>query len=137
MHIDDSKNKVYIHNLDEELANIDSEENMVFLPDIEKKIGKIPQHILTGDLQPTAQNQMILYGVPSSLSIPKEQDSVRKAILESRDRARKKSLVDAAADAQAQDERNHDYVISADMDDYEDSQLGVNGNYVEDAMDLG
>ena len=93
MHLDNTKTKVYIYNLDEEIATIDSDEkSMVFLPDIEKKIGKVPQYVLTGDLQPTAQNQMVLYGVPSSLTVPEDQDSVRRAIMESRERAREKQL---------------------------------------------
>lgn len=92
MQMDDTKDKIYIHNLDEELADIDTEEAMVFLPDIEKKIGRIPQHLLTSDLKPTAHNQMVLYGVPSSLTLPKDKDAVRRTILESRARARENQL---------------------------------------------
>ena len=97
MQLDDTKDKVYIHNLDEQLAEIEDEEKMVFLPDIEKKLGKIPHYLLTGDLRPTAENQMVLYGVPASLSVPEEQDNVRKAIIESRARAREKQLLDDEA----------------------------------------
>lgn len=97
MQLDDTKNKVYIHNLDEQLAEIDNEERSVFIPDIEKKLGKIPQYLLTGDMRPTAQNQIILYGIPASISVPEEQDNVRKAIIESRARAREKQLLDDQA----------------------------------------
>ncbi len=97
MQLDDTKDKVYIHNLDEQIAEIDSEEGMVFLPDIEKKLGKIPHYLLTGDLRPTAENQIVLYGVPTSISVPEEQDNVRKAIRESRARAREKQVLDDQA----------------------------------------
>ena len=93
MQVDDTRDRVFIHNLDEELAGIDTdsdEERIVFLPDIEKKFGKIPKHVLTGgDPPPPIQgNEMVLYSVPTSLSVPVEEDSVRKAIIESRARAR-------------------------------------------------
>lgn len=97
MQLDDTKEKVYIHNLDEQLAEIEDEESTVFLPDIEKKLGKIPPYLLTGDIRPTADNQIVLYGVPASISVPEEQDNVRKAITESRARAREKQLLDDQA----------------------------------------
>lgn len=94
MQLDDTKEKVYIHNLEEQIAEIENEENTVFLPDIERKLGKIPHYLLTGDIRPTADNQMVLYGVPASISVPEEQDNVRRAIIESRARAREKQLLD-------------------------------------------
>lgn len=103
MQLDDTKDKVYIHNLDDELADIESEEEkLVFLPDIEKKLGmmgKIPKSVLLGEGYPSPSNEMVLYRVPSSLSVPEEQDNVRKAIIESRARAREKQLRGAAAEA--------------------------------------
>ena len=99
MQLDDTKDKIYIHNLDDELADIESEEEkLVFLPDIEKKlgmIGKIPTSMLLGEGHPSTGNAMVLYSVPSSLSVPEEQDKVRKAIIESRARAREKQMQDA------------------------------------------
>ena len=45
-----------------------------------------------------ASKQLVLYRVPSSISVPEEQDSVRKAIIEARARLReKKSVVQAEA----------------------------------------
>lgn len=103
MQLDDTKDKVYIHNLDDELADMESEEEkLVFLPDIEKKLGmmgRIPKSVLLGEGHPSTGNQMVLYSVPSSLSVPEEQDNVRKAIIESRARARKKQMRDAEAEA--------------------------------------
>ncbi|KAL8703635.1 MAG: hypothetical protein Q9201_003173 [Fulgogasparrea decipioides] len=91
MQLDDTKDKVYIHNLAAELSDIESdEETPLFLPDIEKKLSKIPRSVLTGRNPPVMNNQMILYNVPSSLSVPKEQDNVRRAIMDSRARSREK-----------------------------------------------
>ncbi|KAI4734446.1 hypothetical protein E4T44_15287, partial [Aureobasidium sp. EXF-8845] len=85
MQLDDTKHRVYIHNLDDELFDIESdEEKLVFLPDIEKKFNAIPRHILVGDKKDTHQ-ELVLYNLPPSLSVPVEQDNVRKAILEARE----------------------------------------------------
>ncbi|KAH7025358.1 hypothetical protein B0J12DRAFT_714418 [Macrophomina phaseolina] len=94
MQLEDTKDKVYIYDLDKELAELESdEENPIFIPDIEKHLTKIPKHVLmsTGkELETTADNQLILYGVPASLTVPEEKDSVRKAIIEARKRAEQK-----------------------------------------------
>jgi len=94
MQLDDTKHKVYIYDLDAELSDSESSDDgrLVFLPDIQKHLRdtRIPATILAnsdGDLA-GLNNQLVLYNVPSSLTIPKEQDSVRKAIIETRARAR-------------------------------------------------
>lgn len=38
--------------------------------------------------KPTRDNQVVVYNVPQSLSVPQEQDGVRKAIVEARRRIR-------------------------------------------------
>ncbi|KAL1631335.1 hypothetical protein SLS54_000094 [Diplodia seriata] len=95
MQLEDTKDKVYIYDLDEELAELESdEENPIFLPDIEKHLHKIPKHVLVSngkELERTANNQLVLYSVPASLSVPEDKDSVRKAIIEARHRAEQKS----------------------------------------------
>ena len=91
MNLDDFRDRVYIHNLDEEIENIESEdEKLIFLPDIEKHLTKIPASLLVGQNPPPSGNEVVLYGVPESLSISPEQDLVRKAIAETRARAREK-----------------------------------------------
>ncbi|CAL8575157.1 hypothetical protein XPA_001099 [Xanthoria parietina] len=91
MQLDDTKDKVYIHNLDAELADLESDEDTpIYLPDIEKKLAKIPRSVLMGRNPPITNNQMVLYNVPSSISVPQEQDNVRRVIIESRTRAREK-----------------------------------------------
>ncbi|KAG7292494.1 hypothetical protein NEMBOFW57_002529 [Staphylotrichum longicolle] len=112
MELDDSKYKVYIYNLDDELSSSDNDETdpetdsggkLIFLPDIEKHLRnnrRIPAHVLAGPHPPdpaaawAAGKELVLYREPSSLSVPEEQDSVRKAILEARARAREKQRVE-------------------------------------------
>ena len=141
MQLDDTKDRVYIHNLDEELADIDSEEEkLVFLPDIEKKLSKIPKSVLLGEAHPSTGNEVVLYSVPSSLSVPEEQDNVRKAIIESRARAREKQLhcaepeaaVAGTVEGAVQDGKpNRD----SKMESVASPVTGVEAD--EDAMDLG
>ena len=96
MHLDDRPDRVYIHDLDAELAS-DTEsdsERLIFLPDIEKRFSRLPDQVLhssSGD----SNQEMVLYSVPKSLSIDEPHDSVRKAIIEARARAREKAVEDA------------------------------------------
>lgn len=98
MQLDNSKHKVYIYDIDAELSDSgsesDSDGKLVFLPDIQKhlKESRIPPSILANQDGELAGNnlELVLYNVPSSLTIPEEQDSVRKAIIETRARARAK-----------------------------------------------
>lgn len=98
MQLDDTKDTVYVYNLDDEISDIESEEEkLVFLPDIEKRLSKIPKSVLTSHEPSTSSSEMILYNIPASLSVPEEQDNVRKAIIETRARAREKQLRQAQA----------------------------------------
>ncbi|KAE8451102.1 hypothetical protein EG329_004774 [Mollisiaceae sp. DMI_Dod_QoI] len=95
MQLDNTKHKVYIYDLDAELSDSESSDDgkLIFLPDIEKHLreSRIPPSILANSEGELAGNkQLVLYNVPSSLTIPEEQDSVRKAIIETRARARAK-----------------------------------------------
>ncbi|KAI8297985.1 hypothetical protein K4K59_003037 [Colletotrichum sp. SAR11_240] len=99
MQLDDSKYKVYIYDIDDELSSSESEPEegkLVFLPDIEKHLSatRIPPHILANDEGQLAGMQMVLYNEPTSLTIPQEQDSVRKAIVESRARMRERQRLE-------------------------------------------
>lgn len=96
MLVEDTPHRIYIHDLNAELSSESESESdeshPIFLPDIEKHIGKIPAHVLKSpaELKPTADNQLVLYNVPTSLTVPEEQDRVRRAILEARARIREK-----------------------------------------------
>ncbi|KAG0651703.1 hypothetical protein D0Z07_2081 [Hyphodiscus hymeniophilus] len=96
MEVDDTKHKVYIYDLDAELSDSESSDDgrLVFLPDIRKHLRdtRIPPTIFANSEGELAgmNNQMVLYNVPTSLTVPEEQDSVRRAIIETRARARAK-----------------------------------------------
>ncbi|GAB7354143.1 hypothetical protein MBLNU459_g4703t1 [Dothideomycetes sp. NU459] len=143
MQVDDTRDRVYIHSLDDELADTESdEEKIVFLPDIEARLNRIPKHILTGQKPSERDGQeLVLYTEPVSLSVPSAQDSVRKAVLEARQRARDK-VSEAARLAAAEERYSHgdiaetahgfgedDYVEDRDDDAHIDDRDG-------DAMDV-
>jgi hypothetical protein len=90
MQVEETPHRVYIHDLAAELSDIESdEENPIFLADIEKHLAKIPKYVLQGpEPKATKDNQLVLYNVPSSLSVPENKDNVRKAIVEARARLR-------------------------------------------------
>ncbi|KAF3001430.1 hypothetical protein E8E13_007833 [Curvularia kusanoi] len=94
MQVEDTPHRVYIHDLAAELSDTDSDsETPIFLSDIEKHLSKIPREVLLGPPpKPTEHNQVVLYNVPSSLSVPEAQDNVRKAIVEARQRIREKQV---------------------------------------------
>ena len=89
MPVDETKDRIVIHDLEAEIAEIEAAEpKTMFLPDIDKKVSAIPQMLLQNQSGNTNNSQMVLYEVPSSLSVPKEKDAVRKAIIAARARAR-------------------------------------------------
>jgi hypothetical protein len=94
MQVDDSKYKVYIYNLDDELSSSESEHEdgkLVFLPDIQRHLqaNRIPPAVRPNSDGELAGMQLVLYkSAPSSLTVPEDRDSVRKAIIESRARFR-------------------------------------------------
>ncbi|KAI1752162.1 hypothetical protein F4782DRAFT_158836 [Xylaria castorea] len=111
MQLDNTKHKVYIYDLDAELSSADENSEtesrpgsptsghgrVIFLPDIEKHLCRptIPPVVFANNEGKLAGHdindmQMVLYSEPSSLTVPREHDSVRKAILEARARARQK-----------------------------------------------
>jgi len=111
MQVEDTAHRVYIHNLDAELDSStdddddDQNNRVVFISDVERQLSRVPQHILTGKSAggPLAAfsdghtdagaqaGELVLYTVPSSLTVPVGRDSVRQAIVESRARARERS----------------------------------------------
>lgn len=88
---------MYVGDLDEELVDTEPEEKrLIFIPDIEQHLNRIPKAILQQENTTSTGSEMVLYHIPESLSVPREQDSVRKAIIESRQRAREKQAQFAA-----------------------------------------
>ncbi|KAK3330099.1 hypothetical protein B0H66DRAFT_527468 [Apodospora peruviana] len=105
MQLDDSKYKVYIYNLEDELSSESEAEDgrLVFLPDIEKhmRTNRILPYMLAQPDPDMAQKQLVLYSVPSSISVPEEHDSVRKAIIEARARMREKQKAEMKGSSSA------------------------------------
>jgi hypothetical protein len=99
--VDDTRHRVYVQNLDAEIAEIEAnepEERLIFLPDIEKHFSRIPEHLLATPqdiISAARQQELVLYSVPRSLTVDEGHDSVRKAILDARQRARDKAVEDA------------------------------------------
>lgn len=138
MQVDETRDRVYIHDLDAELADIESdEEKLIFLPDIEKHFSRIPKHVLTGKNEDVEGQELVLYSVPKSLTVDEQQDAVRKAIVETRQRAREKALEDAR-----QQNMNRQY--GQTMDEAAETAHGYSTGYVTemdteadpDAMDM-
>ncbi|KAI6874849.1 hypothetical protein KC338_g1015 [Hortaea werneckii] len=129
MAVDDTRDRVYIHNLDDELAEIETsdEERLIFLPDIEKKLSRLPSHVLTGQKHDKNQ-ELVLYSVPQSLTPSEESDITRKTILEARQRAR-----DKAAEEARQEDMMRRYQ-TGDCDDDVEPAHGYSGGAREATM---
>lgn len=110
MNVDDTRHRVYVQNLDAEIAEIEAnepKERLIFLPDIEKHFSRIPGHLLSSPkdaISAAQQQELVLYSVPRSLTVDEGNDSVRKAILDARQRAR-----DKAAEEARQEEMERQY----------------------------
>lgn len=86
MVIDDTKNTLYVHDLQHELAESDDSGcALTFLPGLESELS-LTNIMVPKDKRPCSE--IILYREPESLSIPKGEDNVRRALLETRERAR-------------------------------------------------
>ncbi|KAJ9615754.1 hypothetical protein H2200_001831 [Cladophialophora chaetospira] len=113
MTIDETPNRIIIHDLSSEIAEIEAEEARhnatLFLSDLDKKVSALPQHLLQSQnhdrnshfprigLERPPENlstALVLYRDPSSISVPEEEDVVRKTIIEARKRAREKTAVE-------------------------------------------
>lgn len=100
----DNAHVIFIHDIDEELGSDDGDENdkkrLIFVPDIEKRLTRIPYALANGGSSKVSEpsfgtsQALVLYTVPSSLSVSKEQDNVRRAIIEARARIRQKQAED-------------------------------------------
>jgi hypothetical protein len=101
MEVEDTKDKVYIYDLDKELAESESDdERPIFIPDIERHLlARIPRHLLiSDDAREAAKNmQMIIYQAPTSLTVPPDKDNVRRAIIEARKRAQERQALTVPA----------------------------------------
>ena len=123
----DVDNVVFVDSLSDadESDDDDDDERLIFIPDIEKRMTKIPEHVLrapgtvaaggagagAGSAVNRTSTDLVLYSVPKSLTVEEGGiDGVRKAIIESRARLRCKREAEEAAAAEAERAR------SAEMD---------------------
>lgn len=96
MPVDDTKDRIYIHDIDSELAELEEQQpEIAFIPEIEKKLAALPTSVL-GSHRQDGNKQMVLYQVPSSISVPEEHDHVRKAIIATRARVREEPVSEAS-----------------------------------------
>ena len=119
MQVEDTKDKVYIFDLNKELAEVESgEDTPVFIPDIEKHIMKLPKSLLIGDdVKAAASKQMILYRPPPSFAVQADKDAVRKAIIESRRRGQEKQATQIPESPNGfVSSRSHGGVLKAQLD---------------------
>ena len=133
MPVDETKDRIVIHDLAAEIAEIEAAEpRTLFLPDIDKKVSAIPQRLLQNRSGNTNNTQMVLYEVPSSISVAKEADAVRKAIIGARARAREK---------QARELEKQDIAFAISDTDNDTNatsdQRNTHTMYDPDAMDMG
>ncbi|WPH01594.1 Hypothetical protein R9X50_00444200 [Acrodontium crateriforme] len=132
MHVDDTHDRVYIHSIDDELADIEAsepDERLIFLPDIEKHFTQIPPHVLNPQGNKGYENQaMVLYSVPKSITVDEGHDSVRKAIIESRQRARDKAIEEARMEDMS---RRYEDAQQQDQGPVETAH-GYNGDYIHE-----
>lgn len=100
----DNSHVVFIRDIDEELDSDDNDKKgLIFVPDIEKRLTRIPYALANvgGSKIPEpslssfgTSQALVLYTVPSSLSVSREQDNVRRAIIEARARIRQRQAED-------------------------------------------
>jgi len=121
MPVDDTPDRIWVHDLDAEIAEIEAEEakerDRVQLSEAGNQYAKIPDHLLKQNSKfddPASNMQIILYRDPISISVPEEDDAVRKTIVEARKRMREN---------QTQTEQQGETVLqdsSSDMSDFSD-----------------
>jgi len=151
----DVDNIIFIKNLDEEVASYDSEDDpnsqkLIFLPDIEKRLTRVPYLLAENDARGDGSGgenrggktstDLVLYSVPSSLSVSEERDSVRRVIIEARNRIRKRQADEAAAAAQATGVMGgeEEGVYEWDLMEMSGDLAAGGGSYEDpDAMDIG
>lgn len=142
---DDARYKVYIYDMDDELAADagtagDGDSTLVFLPDIAKHLRdaarttaltgcapgsvaaaaaaagpikasgtapppSVPRPLPLPQDDAPAGMQLVLYSDPSSLSVPREGDSVRQVILDARARLRARQQEERAVEERLAEER--------------------------------
>ncbi|KAJ5358572.1 uncharacterized protein N7496_010985 [Penicillium cataractarum] len=132
MMLDDTKHTTYIHDLDRELADIDTPDGGLILLPLAAKLISVPESVLS---TPSQGKELVLYTDPSSLTLPEEQDSVRKAIIESRARARARTRARAQASSSHQSLPRFDHASSSTKG-FADTDASLTYSTDDDPMDI-
>ncbi|KAL4780038.1 hypothetical protein BJX76DRAFT_351297 [Aspergillus varians] len=86
MMLDDTDTTVYIHDLEQELAESDAfDPAITILPGLEDRLS-MTKMLVAETKHPCTD--IVLYREPESLTVPKDKDQVRWALMETRERAR-------------------------------------------------
>ncbi|KAI5780710.1 hypothetical protein DFH27DRAFT_529523 [Peziza echinospora] len=148
----DVDNVVYISDLETDSSDSDSEGKLHFLPEFQKKLSQIPYNIANSSTsrptQPSTSMDLILYKVPTSISLPSDKGNVRRAIIEAREKARRKQIEEKEAEErQAEMARNPGWnpgfppvdvrmILTGVPSGWEDKQAYLIGGYYGGAVPM-
>ncbi|KAL4981807.1 hypothetical protein BDW68DRAFT_171828 [Aspergillus falconensis] len=131
MLLDDTDTTLYIHDLEQELAETEALDGaLTILPGLEDRLSMT--NILVANNSKRPCTQIVLYREPESLSIPKDKDQVRRALIETRERAR---LSQQRLRSSPTQQRNDTVYTDQDLTHKEECQRKVNMED-DDAMDI-
>jgi len=142
MPVDDTPHRIVIHDLDAELAQIeaDEEQSRAFLmPDVDKKVTAIPQRLLQSRTAQTENRTtaLVLYQEPTSITVPEEEDAVRRAVMAARARVRERQTQKHREEAMM---KNTDPKLhgqgEAELDDSMSDAISQRGEDDADAMEI-
>lgn len=99
MTVDETADRVFVRDLDLEIAEIEAEEARrsqgIKLTRAAEEYSKIPDHLLKQSPdRPELAMQLVLYRDPTSISVSEEHDAVRRAIMAARQRMRDKQAAE-------------------------------------------
>ncbi|KAL4734629.1 hypothetical protein BDV11DRAFT_197776 [Aspergillus similis] len=131
MILDDTDTTLYIHNLEQELAEAETLDGaFTILPGIEGRLSLT--NILVANERKRPCTEVVLYREPESLSIPKDKDQVRRALIGTRERAR---LSQQRLQSSPKQQRNDPVYTDQDLTHKEECQRRVNSDD-DDQMDI-
>ncbi|KAL4996490.1 hypothetical protein BDV10DRAFT_109349 [Aspergillus recurvatus] len=122
MLLDDTDTTLYIHDLEQELAETEALDGaLTILPGLEGTLSMA--NILVANNSKRACTEIVLYREPESLSIPKDKDQVRRALIETRERARLSQQGFRSSPTQQKDDTVY---TDQDLTHKEECQGGIN-----------
>ncbi|KAL4971276.1 hypothetical protein BDW66DRAFT_32692 [Aspergillus desertorum] len=131
MLLDDTDTTLYIHDLEKELAEAEAVDGaLTVLPGLEDRLSIT--NILVANNSKHPCTEIVLYREPESLSIPKDKDQVRRALMETRERVR---LSQQRLRSSSTQRRKDKLCTDQDFTQKEECQRRVNWDDV-DAMDI-